>query len=105
MKEQSAEEQPEDSIQQRLTAYAGELAYEDLPPEVVHAAKGRIIDTLGALICGFPGEPCETARTVAAQLPVVGGASIIGTQIRTTPDLAAFVNTTTARFPELADAY
>jgi 2-methylcitrate dehydratase len=96
---------PVDSIQQRLTTYARELAYGDLPANVVHAAKVRIIDTLGALICGFFGEPCRIARAVAARMPNTNGATVIGTRYKTTVDLAAFVNATTARYPELADAY
>ncbi len=94
-----------DSIQERLTRYASELSYEDLSPPAIHAAKVRIIDTLGALIGGFFGEPCRIARDLAAQMPDPGGATIIGTRMKTTPDMAAFTNGTTARYVELTDSY
>src|ERR1019366_5974881 len=42
-------------IQKRVTDYACSLQYSDLTPEVIHAAKVRVIDTLGVLICGFCG--------------------------------------------------
>ena len=94
-----------DSIQHRLTTYAGGLNYDDFPPEVIHAAKVRIIDTLGALIGAFYGEPCLIARNLAAQMPNSEGATVLGTRMKTTPDLAAFINASTARYPEMTDSY
>ncbi len=94
-----------DSIQQRLVDYASGIRYDALPPEVIHAAKARTIDTLGALIAGFFGAPCRIARAVAAQMPDPAGATVIGTRMRTTLEMAAFANSTTARQVELNDAY
>jgi 2-methylcitrate dehydratase len=94
-----------DRIQAQLSRFAGQLRYEDLDEETVHAAKVRVIDTLGALIGGFFGEPCHAAREVAARLPQAGGATIVGTGIVTSPDLAAFANATTARYVEMNDVY
>jgi 2-methylcitrate dehydratase len=94
-----------DSIQQRLSAFACDLRYEALPADVRHAAKVRIIDTLGALVAGFFGEPCRVARNLAAAMPDAAGATVIGTRMKTNPDMAAFVNATTARYPELTDSY
>ena len=94
-----------DSIQSQLSGYAARLRYEDLDPEAVHAAKVRVIDTLGALIGGFFGEPCRVARDIAARLPQAAGATVIGTRLVTSPDIAAFVNGTTARYVEMNDVY
>ena len=55
-----------DSIQQGLTNYACDLNYDRLSPEAIHAAKVRLIDNLGALLCGFYGEPCVISRRLAA---------------------------------------
>ena len=86
-----------DGIQDRLTSYALGLNYDALPAEAIHAAKARIIDTLGALIAGFFDEPCRIARSLAADMPCPTGATVIGTRTKTTPDMAAFVNSTTSR--------
>jgi len=94
-----------DSIQQQLTSYAGDLSYCGITAEAVHAAKLRTIDTLGALIGAFFGEPCWIARNLAAQMPYPNGATVIGTRMKTAPDLAAFINASTARYPELTDSY
>lgn len=95
----------EDSIQQRLTSYACGLNYDALPPEAIHAAKVRVIDTFGALIAGFFGEPCRIARELAAEMPNPNGATVIGTRMKTSLDMAAFANATAARYAELNDAY
>ena len=94
-----------DRVQQRLTDYACSLEYEGISSSAVHAAKVRIIDTLGALLGGFFSEPARLARNLAAQTPGPNGSSVIGTRMKTTPDMAAFVNGTTARFSEMSDIY
>src|SRR5258706_14015055 len=95
-----------DTLQERLTSYARDLKYESLTADAVHAAKVRIIDTLGALIAGFFADSSRIAREVAAQMPRdPNGATIIGTREKTTPDMAAFVNGTTHRYIELTDSY
>ena len=97
-------EKETDSIQKSIADYAHRLKYEDIPEQAVHAAKVRIIDTLGALIAGFFAEPSQIARNIAAKMPSPG-ATMIGTRSQTTVDMAAFVNATTARFPEMIDTY
>ena len=94
-----------DGTQQRITDYACGLNYASLPTEVIDAAKVRIIDTLGALIGGFFGDPSCVSRNLAAQMPSPDGATIIGTRMKSTPDMAAFVNATTARYVEMNDTY
>ena len=94
-----------DTIQQRLTEYASEFRFDVLTPEAIHAAKVRVIDTLGCLIGAFFGEPGSVARNLAAGLPQPDGATVIGTRMKTLPDIAAFVNATTARDSEMTDAY
>ena len=94
-----------DSIQERLTSYASQLDYSGLSADAIHVTKVRVIDTLGALIAGFFAEPSRIARNLAAQMPNAAGATVIGARIKTTPDMAAFVNSTTARYIELTDSY
>src|SRR5688572_3205953 len=94
-----------DTIQSQLAGFAARLVYDDLDAAAIHAAKVRVIDTLGALIGGFFGEASRNAREVAARMPQVDGASVIGTRLTTSPDMAAFVNGTTARYVEMNDVY
>src|SRR5262245_54592029 len=92
-----------DGIQQRLADYACGMNYDGLPPEAIHAAKVRVIDHLGVLIGAFFEEPCRIARNLAANMTNPDGATVIGTRMKTTPELAAFVNATTARHADFSD--
>lgn len=94
-----------DSIQLKLTEYARKLRYDDLPKDIVHVAKVRVIDTLGSLIGGFFAEPCRIARDVAASMPNENGATVLGTRMKTSPEMAAYVNAATARYVEMNDIY
>ncbi len=94
-----------DRVQQRLVDYASAITIERIPREAIDAAQLRTIDTLGALIGGFFDEGCRMARTLAAATPHAEGATVIGTRTKTTLDMAAFVNATTARCAEMTDTY
>lgn len=95
----------DDSLQTAITEYAMRLDYGALSPAAVRGAKVSVIDTLASLVAGFFGEPCVIARELAARMPLADGVTVVGTHMKTTPDMAAFVNATTARFPELTDIY
>jgi 2-methylcitrate dehydratase len=94
-----------DATQQRLLDYACSLDYAALTPRAVHEATVRVIDTLAALAGGFDGAPCVIARRMAARMPDADGATVYGTAMKTTPDMAAFANATAARYVELNDVY
>lgn len=93
-----------DATKAAIADFAHGLSHEDLPGPVAHAAKGRIIDALGALYAGFAAGPCVSARALAQSMGGTG-ATIIGTRMRTSPDMAAYVNGITSRHAELIDAY
>src|SRR5258705_12422449 len=91
-----------DHIQESIASYAHGLRYEDIPADAVHAAKVRVIDTIGALIGGFFDESSRLARDIAAETPATD-ATIIGTRIKTTSGMAAFANGTASRSVEMND--
>jgi 2-methylcitrate dehydratase len=94
-----------DQITATISDFATRLGYADLPAEVVHDCKRRIIDTIGCALAAFDDEPVRIARAVAMRAPVADGASVIGTRYRTLPELAAFANSVASRFIEGNDTY
>jgi 2-methylcitrate dehydratase len=56
----------------------------------VERVKTHVIDTIGCGIGAFDEKPVGICRELA--LAVGGNATIIGTDRRTTPDLASFAN-------------
>jgi 2-methylcitrate dehydratase len=88
-----------------IAEFTARLDFGDLPAEVVHDCKRRIIDTIGCAIAAFDEEPVRIARAVAQRAEVAGGATVIGTAHRTLPELAAFANAVASRFIEGNDTY
>src|SRR5512146_1696097 len=94
-----------DSITENMVEMAARLGYADLPADVVHDCKRRIIDTIGCAIAAYDDEPVRMARAVAMRASVATGASLIGTAERTLPELAAFANSVASRYLEGNDTY
>jgi 2-methylcitrate dehydratase len=94
-----------DSMIESLAGYAAGLRYRDLPVEAVHECKRRLIDTLGCAVGGFDSKPAAIARALAARGRGNPSARVLGTQQRTTPELAAFANGVAMRYLDFNDAY
>ncbi|MGZ5171092.1 MAG: MmgE/PrpD family protein [Burkholderiales bacterium] len=94
-----------DKATELLARYATALRFEDLPPEVVHDAKRKLIDTLGCAIGAFDEEPCRIARALASRCVGRPPARIFGTQDMSTPERAAFANGVMVRMQDYNDSY
>jgi 2-methylcitrate dehydratase len=93
------------SLAERLSAYAAGLRYEDLPPETVHEAKRRLLDTLGCAMGAFGSAPATIARGLARTVTSTVPATVIGTAHQTAPELAAFANGVLFRYLDYNDTY
>jgi 2-methylcitrate dehydratase PrpD len=51
-----------DKILDLLSEYTISLEFEDLPKELIHEAKRRIIDSFGCAVGGFLGKPTKIIR-------------------------------------------
>ncbi len=91
------------TIARRLAEYAHSLQFTDLPDEVVHEVKRRLIDSIGCALGAFNSEPFKIARKIAGT--VKGNVAVLGANIKTTPDLAAFANGVAIRYLDYNDTY
>jgi 2-methylcitrate dehydratase len=92
-------------LTERLARYTDSLCYDDLPGEVVHEVKRRIIDSLGCALGAWNAKPYRIAREQAESSRVTGGATVWGTGHKTLPDLATFANGTGVRYLDFNDTY
>ena len=90
-------------LAERLAAYADGLHYDDIDAATIERVKTHVIDTIGCGIGAFDEKPVGICRDVA--LAAGGNATIIGTDRRTTPDLAAFANGAAFRYFDFNDTY
>jgi 2-methylcitrate dehydratase len=95
---------PAEPLAARLAEYAERLRYEDLDAATIERVKAHVIDTLGCGIAAFDEGPVRICRD-AALAPGGGTATVIGTNRRTTPDLASFANGAGFRYYDLNDVY
>jgi 2-methylcitrate dehydratase len=90
-------------LAERLAAYAHDLRYEDLDAATIERVKTLVIDTIGCGIGAWDERPVRACREIA--LSATGPATVIGTNRRTTPELAAFANGAAFRYLDFNDAY
>ncbi len=93
------------TIAERLARFSRGVSFRKLSPEVVHEVKRRLIDTLGCALGGWRSQPAKIARKIASRPHLEQGATLLGTSLQTTPDLAAFANGTAIRYLDFNDTY
>ena len=94
-----------DATTEHLVAYAEAVRYDILPASTVHETKRRLIDTFASAI-GAYGEPLsQMARAVAKRSRGEPEATVWGSTIRTTPEVAAFTNGVMTRLLDISDTY
>ncbi len=92
-------------VKDRLAELVHGIRYEDLPPEVVLAAKRVILDTLACAVGALRSEPAAIVKRVAAELGGKEEATTIGFGSRTSCALATLVNGTLIRYLDNNDYY
>src|SRR5438105_9046529 len=80
-----------------LTDYVGKFVvnttYEDIPADVIELGKKSILDGLGLALAGSRAQTATICRHYLQELGVCDGqAIVIGTELKTSPRFAAFVN-------------
>ena len=93
------------NLAQQLAEYAQSVKYQDLSEDDVHETKKRIVDSLGCGIGAFRAEPVKISRNVADKAKDSEGSTLFGTRVKTSPDLAAFVNGIMVRYFDYNDTY
>ncbi len=96
-----------DATTERLVAYAERAQYDALPATTIHECKRRVIDTFASALGAYDEPPARMARAVAGRSRAHDGdgASIWGSDVRTTPEAAAFANGVMVRLLDISDTY
>ena len=79
-------------VTQSLVRFAGTLRYEDLPPDVIHAARRMLLDSLGCAVAGWQTKKGRLAAGLMVELGGTPTARVIGSKARISPTNAAFAN-------------
>src|SRR6516165_2078519 len=93
------------TVLERLAALVHSVTFDTLPPEVVSAAKERILDTLGCAYGALESDVGRAARQIAADCGGAPQATLIGTGEKTSAPLATLVNGSLLRYLDSNDYY
>jgi 2-methylcitrate dehydratase len=94
-----------DNTREKLVTYVSDLKFSDLTPAAIHAVKRSVVDAMGCAVGAYHAEPVRAACMVASETMSKRPATIIGTDIKTSPEMAAFVNGTMVRYSDFSDDY
>ncbi len=93
-------------LAERFAKYTEQLRYEDIPEAAIKEAKRRVIDALACAMGAVDSEPAKIARAVASSVTASqGGATVLTTKHKTSPDLAAFASGVMFRYLDYNDTY
>ncbi len=93
------------ALAEELSEYALSIRYRDLGDEVVLEAKKRVIDSIGCALGAFRELPVRAARKTVMDDHPGKASTILGTRVKTSPDMATFVNGAMVRYFDFNDTY
>lgn len=93
------------TLANRIAAWAAATTFESLSRPVVHEVNRRILDSIGCALGAWRSRPARITRELAHGVSASGGASVLGSRHRTTPDLATFTNGALVRYLDFNDTY
>ncbi len=95
----------QDTVTARLSAWAADLTFDQLPDEVVHQAKRFLLDSLGCALGGRGTEDVAICLELLAQTAGEGPCAVIGTDRRVDPLWASLANALMVRALDYNDIY
>ncbi len=93
------------TVSEKLSKFAVNLNYDDLPKEVVEYTKRLVLDTLGCALGAYLEEPSEIVRGVLNEIGGTPESTIIGSGIKTSCPNATLVNGVMTRYLDYNDTY
>ena len=93
------------TLAEELSDYALSVRYGDLGEETVLEAKKRVIDSIGCALGAFSEAPVRAARGTVAEDHPGKASTLLGTRVKTSPDMATFVNGAMVRYFDYNDTY
>ena len=94
-----------DKTAEDLVDFTLETKFDTLSEATIEACKNRLLDTIGCIAGGFNHPVFMAARNFGERFMMEKPATILGTGISTSPDMAAFANSVGIRVLDMNDNY
>jgi 2-methylcitrate dehydratase len=92
-------------LARKIAEYVDSVSYEDLNFDVIREAERRIIDSIGVSFAALDAIPVRIARSMATKSESKNQASVLGSRVKTSAELAAFANGSAVRYLDFNDTY
>ncbi|HSW16501.1 MAG TPA: MmgE/PrpD family protein [Ramlibacter sp.] len=92
-----------DATTRRLAQYACDADIRRMPPQALHEARRRLIDSVACAAAAYPEPFCASIRAVAGRYAGRPGARVWGSGEATSMEMAAFANGTMVRYLDYSD--
>ena len=92
-------------LEKKISEFSSNLAVENLPVEVLHAAKRCILDWFSAVIPGGLEDPALIISSALVEESKLGSSTIIPSGVATSPRAAALINGIASHTLEVDDIY
>lgn len=86
-----------------MAEYATSLDFESLPRRSIDSTVRHLVDSIACALGALDSRPAQVARRIAATASSTFAASVLGLPERTTPEYAAFANTSMVRHLDYND--
>tara|TARA_B100000674_G_C37954000_1_gene968656 strand:- start:748 stop:2103 length:1356 start_codon:yes stop_codon:yes gene_type:complete len=94
-----------DETAENLVDFTLETKFDVLSQPTIEACKSRLLDTIGCLAGGFNHPVFIAARNFSERFKMETSATILGTGVSASPDMAAFANSVGIRVLDMNDNY
>ncbi len=94
-----------DGLVDRIAAFVVDSDFDNLPPDVVDAAKAAVLDCVGVALAGSEEESARICGTLARQESGAAEATVIGQGFQTSASWAALCNGTSAHALDFDHSY
>ena len=83
---------PAPKLAEKIAAFVAGFDYAKAPPDLIERSRIAFVDTIGVMIGGAHEEVAHIARQMVAQEMSAARATVIGSSLRASPQLAALAN-------------
>ena len=94
-----------DATTRRLIDFTLGKQYDALSTRTVHETRRHLIDTFASALGAYDEAVSTMARAMAGRIHAERSARVWGTNLQTSPELAAFANSTMTRALDVSDTY
>ncbi|MEM0444908.1 MAG: MmgE/PrpD family protein [Nitrososphaerota archaeon] len=95
----------EETVAEQIGFYASKTGMADFAQESIKEGKRRILDSLAVMVAAVNAPPVASAKRLLRRWPAAQGSTVIGSDLKASPQDASLVNGIMVRYLDFNDTY